>query len=175
MTDPNLNSESKVHSISNFSELTNFNEYSNANLHSSFFSNSEYKFNDGCPICKFHSDVKSKNLEMLRSILFISDNWMLRSAEKEKSCRGYLYLEPIGHYESFHSISSTAYTEFGGILEKGMKWIEENFHPKKIYTVTISEMVPHIHFHLVPRYTDEIKGLDYLKLALSGDLKNLER
>ncbi|EMG24215.1 hypothetical protein LEP1GSC150_3913 [Leptospira interrogans serovar Copenhageni str. LT2050] len=31
-------------------------------------------------------------------------------------------------------------------------------------------MVPHIHFHLIPRYSDDLKGIDYIKLALQGKL-----
>ncbi|EMM70776.1 hypothetical protein LEP1GSC038_1292 [Leptospira weilii str. 2006001855] len=31
-------------------------------------------------------------------------------------------------------------------------------------------MVPHMHFHLIPRYSDDLKGIDYIRLALQGKL-----
>jgi diadenosine tetraphosphate (Ap4A) HIT family hydrolase len=46
-----------------------------------------------------------------------------------------------------------------------MTWIDRNHKPRKIYLLTIAEAVPHIHFHLVPQYGGDQKGIDYLKLA----------
>jgi diadenosine tetraphosphate (Ap4A) HIT family hydrolase len=126
-----------------------------------------------CKICNLHKSIlieNNHNGSNQDSFQKITDHWILREAEPEKSCHGYLYLEPRMHCESFSSIPPEAYKELGIMLELGMRWIDENFHPLKIYTVTISEAVPHIHFHLVPRFQTEIKGLDYLKLALGGFL-----
>jgi len=135
-----------------------------------------------CKICDIHKSILdgenfnqnqiNNNLDHLDKGEFhffrLTDHWVLREAESEKSCKGYLYLEPRKHSESFTDISSEAYKEMGVLIEQGMHWIEQNFHPKKIYTLTISEAVPHIHFHLVPRYKQDVKGLDYLKLALGS-------
>ncbi|MDX1961484.1 MAG: HIT family hydrolase [Leptospiraceae bacterium] len=116
-----------------------------------------------CKICKIHLDSSN-------TFLYESNEWILREAEKEKNCAGYLYLEPKKHRTSFVEFSPIEYASLSVVLEKGMNWITKNYSPKKIYTVTISEAVPHIHFHLVPRYTDELKGIPYLQAALEGKL-----
>ncbi|MCG9875398.1 MAG: HIT family hydrolase [Leptospiraceae bacterium] len=135
-----------------------------------------------CKICDIHKSLFDGNILIQNQVrkdlgnlekeeiqfFHATDHWVLREAEPEKSCKGYLYLEPRKHSESFTDISSEAYKEMGVLIEQGMHWIEQNFHPKKIYTLTISEAVPHIHFHLVPRYKQDVKGLDYLKLALGS-------
>ncbi|HNI99662.1 MAG TPA: HIT family hydrolase, partial [Leptospiraceae bacterium] len=35
------------------------------------------------------------------------------------------------------------------------------------------EAVPHIHWHLVPRYSDELKGFAYIQSALEGRLPEI--
>jgi diadenosine tetraphosphate (Ap4A) HIT family hydrolase len=116
-----------------------------------------------CKICEFHK------LEF-NGLIYQDDFWILRQAELEKNCLGYLYLEPKQHIEKFSDISPEAYKTLGETTELGMNWIETNFRPKKIYLVTISEAVPHLHFHFVPRHIDSPKGLEYLKLALESRL-----
>jgi diadenosine tetraphosphate (Ap4A) HIT family hydrolase len=101
-------------------------------------------------------------------LIYKSENWILRHSEKEKNIPGYLYLEPIRHVEEYSKFNSLEFQEIGIFIEKGIQWIYNYSNPKKIYTVTVSEAVPHIHFHIVPRYIDSVKGLEYLALALSG-------
>lgn len=95
---------------------------------------------------------------------------MIRHSEIEKNCPGYLYIEPFRHVEDYPSFTAEEFNELSQMLSIATNWIHQKFQPKKLYTITVSEAVPHIHFHIVPRYTDETKGLDYLKLALSSEL-----
>lgn len=92
---------------------------------------------------------------------------MLRSAPESKNCPGYLYLEPKKHIESYSDLGDL-YTSLGNWIKKGMDWIQETYRPKKIYLITVSEAVPHLHFHLVPRHSEEPKGIEYLRLALGS-------
>ncbi|WCL48625.1 HIT family protein [Leptospira sp. GIMC2001] len=121
---------------------------------------------NNCPICHTH---KSENIE---KFLSSTNHWILREADSNKNIEGYLYLEPRLHVTSFDQIDPLAYAELGGLIEAGMQLIYKKYNPLKVYLVTISEAVPHIHFHLVPRYQEEIKGLDYLGQALSGKWKS---
>jgi diadenosine tetraphosphate (Ap4A) HIT family hydrolase len=116
-----------------------------------------------CKICDIHKTE-------LSGLVLVTKDWVIREAEAEKNCKGYLYIEPIIHVEKFTDFNYSMYASLGTCIEEGMKWIYKHNSPQKIYTVTISEAVPHIHFHLVPRYIDFPKGLDYLKLALEGKL-----
>jgi diadenosine tetraphosphate (Ap4A) HIT family hydrolase len=115
-----------------------------------------------CKICTIH---QSQN-----DCIKKGTHWILRHSEKEKNCQGYLYLEPIQHKEKFLDFTPEEWSEHSVFLSKAFEWIYSKYNPKKIYIVTISEQVPHIHFHIVPRYEDTTKGLPYLELALSGKL-----
>ena len=121
--------------------------------------------NETCPICTAHQQIES---------LQEGEHWILRLAESAKNCPGYLYLEPREHIESFAQISPPAWSEFGSMMQSGMQNIQQSWNPRKIYVAVISEAVPHIHFHLVPRHTDESKGFDYLRSALEGRLPATE-
>ena len=82
-----------------------------------------------------------------------------------------MYIEPKRHIESFSKFTTIEFKEVGEFLEKGMSWIYKYFSPIKVYTVTISESVPHIHFHLVPRFTEDEKGFSYLQKVVAGEYK----
>ncbi|EMN14643.1 hypothetical protein LEP1GSC055_2136 [Leptospira borgpetersenii str. Brem 307] len=71
---------------------------------------------------------------------------------------------------SFETGSKDSFSDFGKALEFATKWIYKNHVPIKVYTVMVSEVVPHMHFHLIPRYSDDLKGIDYIRLALQGKL-----
>ncbi|MBW0434753.1 HIT family hydrolase [Leptospira yasudae] len=117
-----------------------------------------------CPLCKFHQTANDSE------ILGRFGEFRVRHSEEEKRLQGYLYIEPVSHWTSYQDWTSTAYSDFGKALEFATAWIYEHHSPVKVYTVTVSEMVPHMHFHLIPRYSDELRGVDYIRLALQGKL-----
>lgn len=117
-----------------------------------------------CKICSLHEE---ENLNVVK----VFEHWIVREAEPEKNCPGYLYLEPKNHYESFAVIPPDIWTELSLVYPFSFQWIYAHHSPKKVYQVTISEAVPHIHIHLVPRYQEEVKGFDYLSSVVQGKWK----
>lgn len=117
-----------------------------------------------CTICNFHQSCDSSE------ILARFGEFSVRHSEQEKKLKGYLYIESRSHWTSYLDWSQESFLNFGKALEFATNWIYKNHSPVKIYTVTVSEMVPHMHFHLIPRYSDDLKGIDYIKLALQGKL-----
>lgn len=115
-----------------------------------------------CPICDEH-----KNLE---SPLWESGSWLLRPAGK--NLNGYLYLEAKTHVESWAELSLDQLNDYGSALYFAFQNIKK-LNPEKIYQVAISEKVPHLHLHLVPRYVDHSKGLDHLTIALGEGFPKL--
>lgn len=111
-----------------------------------------------CKICKIHSESNYKEYEF----------WIIREADKDKNIPGYFYIESKHHVESYSELSRAAWMEFGTLVGDYSKFILDTFKPIKIYTISIAEAVPHLHFHLVPRYIEKTKGLDYLGIALTG-------
>ncbi|OMI15951.1 HIT family protein [Leptospira weilii] len=117
-----------------------------------------------CPLCKFHRSGD------LSEVLVRFGEFSVRHCEEEKKLKGYLYIEPRSHWTSYRDWTQDSFSDFGKALEFATKWIYKNHAPIKVYTVTVSEMVPHMHFHLIPRYSDDLKGIDYIRLALQGKL-----
>lgn len=115
---------------------------------------------NGCKICDAH----------LANSYEEYSHWIVRASEREKNIPGYFYIESKLHVESYFELMEPAWLEFGKILGEYSSLIIKNYKPIKLYTVSIAEAVPHLHFHLVPRYKDTPKGLDYLQLALTGKL-----
>ncbi|NBU97236.1 MAG: HIT family hydrolase [Spirochaetia bacterium] len=118
---------------------------------------------DECKICKIHS-----NFQAIQGLQF--ENWIVRPAEIEKNCPGYHYIELKRHLTTYEEVDKVAWREYGDILHTLTSLIYLKYIPSKIYTVSIAEAVPHLHFHMIPRYIESPIGMEYLSLALKGEL-----
>lgn len=79
----------------------------------------------------------------------------------------YYILDAARHVESLLSLQREEWESLGPALSQGLQWVEQG-SPQKIYIACLSEKVPHVHFHLVPRSADHEKGISHLDKALSG-------
>lgn len=111
-----------------------------------------------CKICSIYSNP----VEVLKEFEF----WYLRKAPLEKNCNGYLYVECKRHVENYINLNQEEWNEFSNVIQYGINWINTHYFPEKVYIVSIGEQVPHLHVHLVPRYPENSKGLEYLKTIL---------
>ncbi|MCC5814345.1 MAG: HIT family hydrolase [Leptospira sp.] len=117
-------------------------------------------FEPNCPICQIHNE-----LDTHPSIVEYDELWVLRRAPDTKNLPGYLYLEPRGHYCSWIELNNHLIS-YGQWVAKATQYIQTHHSPRKIYTISIAEAVPHIHIHLIPHYGGEIKGVGYIEKAL---------
>jgi diadenosine tetraphosphate (Ap4A) HIT family hydrolase len=111
-----------------------------------------------CKICEAHK----KSMNILETYQF----WILRKSDFENQLRGYYYLESKSHKESYLDLTQVEWNEYSTVLQHSMNKIYQ-LKPIKIYQISIAEAVPHLHIHLIPRYSEE-KGIDYIKNALAG-------
>ncbi|HMV44808.1 MAG TPA: HIT domain-containing protein [Leptospiraceae bacterium] len=118
-----------------------------------------------CKICDIHH---TKSIPMLVGETF---HWVIRHSEFTKNAPGYLYIEPKRHVESYNDLIHGEFMQLGECMKMATEWIYRHFKPLKLYTITVSEAVPHLHFHLVPRFEDSPKGIEFLQEALSGKLQ----
>lgn len=113
-----------------------------------------------CPICQ----ELAKNTKKV----FQNEHWSLREAIG-KNLDGYLYLESREHKESWLDVKLNEWEDYGRALYQACQILREK-SPKKIYQIAIAEKVPHLHLHLVPRYTDSSKGIEYIGQAIGPGL-----
>lgn len=122
-----------------------------------------------CPICdKHHSN--------LSTVLYETEHWIITYGQYDSQILGYLYLEPKRHIENWSDFRDEELLEIGLIIKKVEGTLRELISIDRLYTVTISEAVRHIHFHLIPRLNEEtVRGLDLIQQATTQTVKTSVR
>lgn len=117
-----------------------------------------------CEICSQNRDFNK--------IIYETENWIITSGPIESQINGYLYMSPKRHVENWFEFNENELLELGPIIKKIEIAIKEEVHLERLYTVTISEAMRHIHIHLIPREEDnEVKGLSLIEQATSKNNK----
>lgn len=117
-----------------------------------------------CKICKSQEEM---NHEIGKFT-----HWILRDSFSEKGLKGYITIESRKHYENWEDLSDEAFVEYGPALKFALETIQKNHKPRKIYSVSIAEAVPHLHIHLIPNYEGDARGIEYIAKAITGDLRS---
>jgi diadenosine tetraphosphate (Ap4A) HIT family hydrolase len=117
-----------------------------------------------CQICEKHKmDVNP---------IFEDEDWMITHGPISSQILGYLYIEPKRHVENWTDFTDNELSKVGPLikgLEKAMKQILDI---DRVYVVTISEAVRHLHFHIIPRAAEGVvKGLDLIEQATQQKVK----
>ncbi|WP_079478045.1 HIT family protein [Halobacillus salinus] len=112
-----------------------------------------------CAICKKHRDQDA-------SILYQNDIWAVSVGPYSSQVPGYLYLEPVAHVENWAELSDEAFAQAGVLLKRIESCLKEQGLAERLYMVTISEAVRHLHIHLIPRSKgNDLKGLQLIGQA----------
>ncbi|CAM3954549.1 HIT family protein [Mesobacillus thioparans] len=109
-----------------------------------------------CKMCDFQGAVINKVIKRWRMII----------PPKPADLSGYVILTPIEHKENWSEITVEEYQEAASLLREIEKALNSKSALERLYTVTISEEVRHLHIHVIPRYKDRnLKGVDLIKYA----------
>ena len=65
---------------------------------------------------------------------------------------GYFIIAPRQHVLDYAEISDEVAVRLFQVTKKVIRILQEKYDAKKIYQCCFSELTPHIHFHLFPRY-----------------------
>lgn len=113
-----------------------------------------------CVICQKHD-----NLE-IEYVLFQNENWIIIHGPIEANILGYFYLEPRRHVENWSDLKDEELQEAGLLIKKVEMTVRKLLPVERLYAVTISEAVRHLHIHLIPRMIEaETKGLSLISQA----------
>ncbi|MED1604889.1 HIT family protein [Cytobacillus kochii] len=111
-----------------------------------------------CNICEKHRNNEH--------ILYEDNHWIVSMGPYESQVQGYIYLEPKRHIENWTEFNEDELLEMGKLIKKVESTIKRILDIDRLYVVTISEAVRHIHLHLIPREVGgEVRGLDLIKQA----------
>lgn len=114
-----------------------------------------------CSICVKHSNRKMR-------IIFENENWILSYGPINSQIAGYLYLEPKRHVEYWTELNDVELTAMGPIIKQVEAMLKDRLNIDRLYVVTISEAVRHLHLHIIPREEGgNVKGLPLIERALN--------
>jgi histidine triad (HIT) family protein len=68
--------------------------------------------------------------------------------------RGYVVLKPKRHVHEVADLLPNEAGTLGIALQSVLAAMRVALHPERIYVLSFAETVPHLHFHLLPRYAD---------------------
>ncbi|MGF7034605.1 diadenosine tetraphosphate (Ap4A) HIT family hydrolase [Paenibacillus mucilaginosus] len=114
----------------------------------------------GCPICTLH-------VEGSKDLVRETSSWYVR-LKNPTNVPGYHIIEPKRHITKWGEFSPEEIVEMGELIKALENQLIEQHNAEKVYTVTISEMVPHLHLHIIPRTKDsQISGLSLIEKAIT--------
>jgi diadenosine tetraphosphate (Ap4A) HIT family hydrolase len=78
-------------------------------------------------------------------------HFVIYHAPVEKQLLGYLYVEPKRHVESWNNLTMDEKSELPEIISQMEKMLYQEVQAERVYTLTVGEVVRHLHVHLIPR------------------------
>ena len=129
---------------------------------------------NNCIICNKHSKDNSYNV-------YENEHIIVSHGPLTSQVKGYFYIEFKRHIERWNELSYEEITESSKMIQLLDEFLQENVYAERVYTVSISEAVRHLHIHVIPRNINmEMRGLDLIQQAtqqcgmLENDLSNKE-
>jgi histidine triad (HIT) family protein len=71
--------------------------------------------------------------------------------------KGHLLIEPLRHITDITEMNEAECLALGPLVQKASKLIRSFLGAEHVYLFRINDKVPHLHFHLVPRYANTPK------------------
>ncbi|MCF2649121.1 HIT family protein [Niallia circulans] len=119
-----------------------------------------------CPLCEKHKNEDIPYLVYENEILIVTHGPL------DSQILGYFYIVPKRHIENWYELMPEEYKEIGRILSCLSEFLRDELDADRVYTVTISEVVRHLHIHVIPRSGDQqIKGLSLIEQATQSRKK----
>jgi diadenosine tetraphosphate (Ap4A) HIT family hydrolase len=117
-----------------------------------------------CPICEKH--------KQLLSTIYEDEDWIVTPGPLSSQILGYMYLEPKRHVENWSEFTSEELAKVGPLIKRIEQALKMELNINRVYVVTISEAVRHLHFHVIPREENSnVKGLDLIEQATQQKVK----
>jgi diadenosine tetraphosphate (Ap4A) HIT family hydrolase len=111
---------------------------------------------------------------LLNNYIYSGDFISVSHGPIDSGILGYLLIEPKRHVEDWDELTDEEFFEITSIIRKVTAFLRENYRAERVYTVAISELVRHLHIHVIPRSVDnELKGLPLIEQVTQQTNKSL--
>lgn len=111
-----------------------------------------------CPICEKHKQQANP--------IFEDTDWIVNPGPLSSQTLGYMYIEPKRHVENWSELTDEEMAKVGSLIKHLEQALKKELPIDRVYVVTISEAVRHLHFHIIPRIEGmATKGLDLIEQA----------
>lgn len=96
--------------------------------------------------------------------IYEGKNWVISHGPLASQILGYVYIEPKRHVENWAQFTDEELSELGPLIKKTEEAIKKELPIDRLYIVTISEAVRHLHVHLIPREESmDVKGVPLIE------------
>jgi diadenosine tetraphosphate (Ap4A) HIT family hydrolase len=120
-----------------------------------------------CLICEKHKQVEQP--------IYEDQEWMVTHGPHGSQILGYLYIEPKRHVENWSDFTEAELEKVGPLIKVLEQAVKKELNIDRVYVVTISEAVRHLHFHIIPRLEgSDVKGVALIEQATQQKVENLD-
>jgi diadenosine tetraphosphate (Ap4A) HIT family hydrolase len=108
-----------------------------------------------CPLCQLLRDANERRSgrfihEFSQSLLFLGEHQYFE---------GYAVLVAKQHVGELYELPKPEYVGFMEELSQASRAVQEAFKPRKLNHASLGNQVPHLHWHIIPRYEHEADAL----------------
>lgn len=109
--------------------------------------------NDNCLTCQYNKNPEKSPGGWIKEYNY----WILEHINEPIPILGWLVLKTKRHTEGITGMNGDEAKELGEILNVVPKLQKEICNSGQIYVVCFTELVSHLHIHLIPRHINETK------------------
>lgn len=104
-----------------------------------------------CLICRKAGDEENRIHYLPHGLYLYESKYFRVRHSDETKIAGYLIIESKRHFLDLSEATEEEAAEFGVELARVVRAVRRVTHPKRVYTFSLAEAVPHFHVHVIPR------------------------
>ena|SRR5438093_7400742 len=120
----------------------------------------------GCIAC----DATDGRLQPPGGVIFADEHWVLEHSLSPVLLPGWLILKPRRHVEHIAELTTAESATLGHLLVRASAAVKAALNAERVYVCSFGESVNHVHFYVVPRYSNMPKdGVEVINMMFSAE------
>ena len=104
-----------------------------------------------CPICALHQDP----IQVQTYVIYQSNTWILRHHSDPAPLLGWLLLDSVRHCAGPWDFTNNEMNDWGRAMAEACSLVRRLTSCDRVYSVAFGEGAPHLHAHLIPRFSSD--------------------